>query len=304
MPLAPPRLPGSPAHAGMARSCVQHQITNSGFPRPRGDGPALPAGEEEADKVPPPTRGWPLDGLVHQHVRVGFPRPRGDGPISDPARRLILEVPPPTRGWPVVRVEGQRAGAGSPAHAGMAPRRRAAARCARGFPRPRGDGPGWAASVTGEATVPPPTRGWPHVIGVDAQRMPGSPAHAGMARGYTVVAADNDRFPRPRGDGPQSLFALCGPPAVPPPTRGWPPDFKHARPAMHGSPAHAGMAPAMHRRAQTQPRFPRPRGDGPRGDGLVGVTTGVPPPTRGWPRYCVVKSGLEHGSPAHAGMAR
>jgi hypothetical protein len=51
---------GSPAHAGMAPGYLGFARQNQWFPRPRGDGPYAMLVRLINDKVPPPTRGWPL----------------------------------------------------------------------------------------------------------------------------------------------------------------------------------------------------------------------------------------------------
>ena len=124
----PPRLrtigrsvPGSPAHAGMAPHQRRKYGDSTGFPRPRGDGPALCSLKSRRAPVPPPTRGWPFAGgceagagngspahagmapisLLHSVTSSWFPRPRGDGPGLCPTRPPQPPVPPPTRGWPL-----------------------------------------------------------------------------------------------------------------------------------------------------------------------------------------------------------
>ncbi len=137
----------------------------------------------------------------------------------------------------------------------------------RGFPRPRGDGPCFSAFAVSVFTVPPPTRGWPRQGPSCGDRIPGSPAHAGMAPLAATPGGLGKRFPRPRGDGPDSAKGAEVLVMVPPPTRGWPPSGAQSAPAPPGSPAHAGMAPACSSRIWCSGGFPRPRGDGP-GAGL------------------------------------
>jgi len=192
---------GSPAHAGMALSTGFQALGESGFPRPRGDGPAIPSVSCKPAMVPPPTRGWPqlkarIDGgavgsPAHAGMaperrspgrkRVGFPRPRGDGPFGSwwyPGRTT---VPPPTRGWPRPSDRHGAFAVGSPAHAGMALTLSSAFPARSRFPRPRGDGPPACRGPGDAAEVPPPTRGWPHQRDGAAKFAAGSPAHAGMA---------------------------------------------------------------------------------------------------------------------------
>ena len=111
---------GSPAHAGMAPLPQWQALAPRRFPRPRGDGPMVPATAWMVASVPPPTRGWPPvirprevahdgspahAGMARWATRPApapsrFPRPRGDGPWSTPDTPTTAWVPPPTRGWP------------------------------------------------------------------------------------------------------------------------------------------------------------------------------------------------------------
>jgi len=152
---------GSPAHAGMVPFLTACQVSEVRFPRPRGDGPSSSQRSSVVSLVPPPTRGWSLNGAQSGRALEGspahagmvprcfmcrlremwFPRPRGDGPEDEAKWLEATMVPPPTRGWsPRPRARPARA-AGSPAHAGMVPPHAASYRSERRFPRPRGDGP-------------------------------------------------------------------------------------------------------------------------------------------------------------------
>ncbi len=110
---------GSPAHAGMVPRRGGDTMTKKRFPRPRGDGPWLPAFIGVVKSVPPPTRGWSptprcfVDvsngspahaGMVlgkagGSEMSIWFPRPRGDGPDNRDLFSRVHGVPPPTRGW-------------------------------------------------------------------------------------------------------------------------------------------------------------------------------------------------------------
>ena len=176
---------GFPAHAGMdprtpwaARGC-------RGFPRPRGDGPPRSWELRDSLGVSPPTRGWTSvifdeahavegfpahAGMDHRHghhaaEQGGFPRPRGDGPalIVNPA--IAEWVSPPTRGWTPIFGSQECLPEGFPAHAGMDPLVGRQGTKATGFPRPRGDGPGYLGARQAVRQVSPPTRGWTHCAG-------------------------------------------------------------------------------------------------------------------------------------------
>jgi len=192
---------GSPAHAGMAPRRASPSCDPTRFPRPRGDGPSGRRSRADIYAVPPPTRGWPRDGIGVRVVvngspahagmappsasptgcTCGFPRPRGDGPTSMGFREAVAAVPPPTRGWPPSRPSPRWPANGSPAHAGMAPGPTMPTAWWLRFPRPRGDGPLKPSRPSWRGSVPPPTRGWPLLTGLDWAAPAGSPAHAGMA---------------------------------------------------------------------------------------------------------------------------
>ena len=52
------RFDGFPAHAGMDRAPSGAPSMSCRFPRPRGDGPVMPAAALIWSVVSPPTRGW------------------------------------------------------------------------------------------------------------------------------------------------------------------------------------------------------------------------------------------------------
>ena len=176
-----PARDGFPAHAGMDLIWGV-TLSPEGFPRPRGDGPKLPADRYRRRRccrmVSPPTRGW-----TH----------RRSAPCAADARR---PVSPPTRGWTLSTLLAERPGRlrrfprprgdGPPGrvrrfHAGPIRRHRR-----DWFPRPRGDGPSSITSTrdAGRSTsrmVSPPTRGWTGSGDrLGRPEAPGFPAHAGM----------------------------------------------------------------------------------------------------------------------------
>ncbi len=234
---------GAPAHAGMALGDAGAKSRKTRCPRPRGDGPAERWGPGPLGQVPPPTRGWPFPGRLLTGHMVGAPahagmapetgplarradrcpRPRGDGPGSITPTALDFSVPPPTRGWPRLAWHHGGGSGGAPAHAGMAPSFPCAANTCPRCPRPRGDGPGTTLTWQVSAEVPPPTRGWPPHARSDRRWAEGAPAHAGMAPDAAGRGALSPRCPRPRGDGPDLGTDGQNRTAVPPPTRGWPP---------------------------------------------------------------------------------
>ncbi len=202
-PARPPRRDparGSPAHAGMVPRKSTQRGGGEGFPRPRGDGPAIAGVSSSRGMVPPPTRGWSphphqkAPQLLGSPAHAGmvpnrqpacvlaprFPRPRGDGPPFSNYVTVTPRVPPPTRGWSRRKGASRGLFIGSPAHAGMVPKYPDPFSEPYRFPRPRGDGPIRRSASDFTFEVPPPTRGWSPHLGTHLETLWGSPAHAGM----------------------------------------------------------------------------------------------------------------------------
>ena len=132
---------GFPAHAGMDPFTWASAGGDSGFPRPRGDGPHVYIALHGIAEVSPPTRGWtPRGGAAPGRWRgfpahagmdpirrartslfPRFPRPRGDGPQLPPGVLILTVVSPPTRGWTASPRMTRQERQGFPAHAGMDP---------------------------------------------------------------------------------------------------------------------------------------------------------------------------------------
>ena len=252
--------------------------------------------------VPPPARGWSHDIADIERQQAGspasagmvpwcgvcfcppfrFPRQRGDGPGWVSSCEDHRTVPPPARGWshcrggPFVTVRG------SPASAGMVPSMSASASPSSRFPRQRGDGPCRSPWPTRCRPVPPPARGWSLQNDRPDHLARGSPASAGMVPPSRVTPDAGVRFPRQRGDGPETMEAVCEWTEVPPPARGWSHDLPHGHREPGGSPASAGMVPATAPGSARPARFPRQRGDGPMSFSFDPPASLVPPPARGW----------------------
>ncbi len=125
-----------------------------------------------------------------------------------------------------------------------------------------------------------------------------------MARAEAIRAEARLRFPRPRGDGPNSSSSLRRMSLFSPPTRGWP-DQQSSRYNSPGVfPAHAGMARDRTKAHPPGLSFPRPRGDGPAAVPEDIFMRWFSPPTRGWPGRVPRWSNGTPVFPAHAGMAR
>ena len=245
-----------------------------------------------------------MDPASHSRNGPGwrFPRPRGDGPSPRGPEDARRWVSPPTRGWTHAIKLSALSCCGFPAHAGMDPATRQTAQLYRWFPRPRGDGPGLELHRIRVEEVSPPTRGWTRVVREPLQITGGFPAHAGMDPCRACYSPITTRFPRPRGDGPQSRRRRRCLLRVSPPTRGWTDIAGLRSEVTAGFPAHAGMDPRSDGPARGTSRFPRPRGDGPRKRKASVRGVLVSPPTRGWTPAVTGDRLRAPGFPAHAGM--
>ena len=341
-PSGPPPNSVSPPTRGWTVSKLPDGRRQRGFPAPRGDGPRWMVCSSSTPSVSPPTRGWtfssglisailggfPAHAGMDRHTRslsrsaCGFPRPRGDGPATQAARRVGYAVSPPTRGWTRYSGCSPRRVRGFPAHAGMDQAQPATAPLLVRFPRPRGDGPEHSGGAVGHLRVSPPTRGWTALLLSRPDVIGGFPAHAGMDQQQRHRAPSDQRFPRPRGDGPAWRMSGSARTRVSPPTRGWTARDDERDQAGDGFPAHAGMDRITAYRPILPSGFPRPRGDGPQRIIALQALEQVSPPTRGWtpaarpdPGKFEVSpptrgwtpgasgSGNRHrGFPAHAGM--
>ena len=293
---------GSPASAGMVPTIASIAGGCSGFPRQRGDGPFSEIRRLWALSVPPPARGWSLGERRLRVLAIGspasagmvppthaaapaaarFPRQRGDGPCSGTVRVTSLRVPPPARGWSLVCDGRRKSRTGSPASAGMVPCSEQAAQTVSWFPRQRGDGPRLFNVRRPRFRVPPPARGWSATTFYPVKAKAGSPASAGMVPRQGRPERRRPRFPRQRGDGPADDVVVEMLHMVPPPARGWSRGDVRQAQCADGSPASAGMVPAISAGARRRTRFPRQRGDGPDRRAAMLSSRQVPPPARGW----------------------
>ena len=174
---------------------------------------------------------------------AGFPRTRGDGPRDGRGERHLPPVPPHPRGWSHLLAGVPVIEQGSPAPAGMVPTECRPCPARQRFPRTRGDGPIVDPGGPLTIAVPPHPRGWSRRTNVIADEPRGSPAPAGMVPSDTARHWRYGRFPRTRGDGPQTSATGAPPVAVPPHPRGWSISSSLLEAALTGSPAPAGMVP-------------------------------------------------------------
>ena len=235
--------PGSPAHAGMVPIMRTRDIHDHRFPRTRGDGPFRCDVYVYLGYGSPAHAGMVPTAVAISAPSARFPRTRGDGPTSRCFSSSKNAVPPHTRGWSRQMTTTRYFRWGSPAHAGMVPTtaRRPGAR--ERFPRTRGDGPYYGRILVECTSVPPHTRGWSHGRPQCGPQQCGSPAHAGMVPSLSLNRRTFHRFPRTRGDGPETTDLSTYAKAVPPHTRGWSPSDGRRVRLRIGSPAHAGMVP-------------------------------------------------------------
>ena len=231
-----------------------------------------------------------------------LPRTRGDGPGARTHDRRAHQAPPHTRGWSLTFDGDKLIVSGSPAHAGMVPQHVHPPSNMPGLPRTRGDGPcAWSPTRRG-SSAPPHTRGWSLAKERRQREELGSPAHAGMVPRDAGAHGSLRWLPRTRGDGPFMGYRDHFLWKAPPHTRGWSPlgPLLGARSA--GSPAHAGMVPALSFFPGATSWLPRTRGDGP----LIPLArigrAWAPPHTRGWSQAPAPHFHQFCGSPAHAGM--
>ena len=116
------------------------------------------------------------------------------------------------------------------------------------------------------------------------------------------TTAGATRFPRTRGDGPDSI--KCGLPSrtFPPHARGWTRDGACPTPPQGVSPARAGMDHGPRPASGGSSGFPRTRGDGPAGPVHIYSGDGFPPHARGWTCRPCPHLQPRWVSPARAGM--
>ena len=227
---------------------------------------------------------------------------RGGGPSSCVRSGCLWTVPPGARGWsPVLRRLDHPAG-GSPGCAGVVPWSCAGQVARKGFPRVRGGGPfsGGVQRLVG--MVPPGARGWSQQVGRSRSAATGSPGCAGVVPIPAGRRARTARFPRVRGGGPFTGYALKTILGVPPGARGWSPQDLEGTKDGDGSPGCAGVVPGNFSVATSFGWFPRVRGGGPLKVWKERRAGWVPPGARGWSRVSWKRGKCSPGSPGCAGV--
>ena len=172
-------------------------------------------------------------------------------------------APPHTRGSTSATGRRRLLLSGSPAHAGIDLVRMRFKTSRAWLPRTRGDRPPWPVPGRTTASAPPHTRGSTQPKAFTSRNVDGSPAHAGIDPGRDGSTSNAFRLPRTRGDRPMGrVIAECST-AAPPHTRGSTVIRWDHRPAMLGSPAHAGIDPGRALPGSGRGWLPRTRGDRP-----------------------------------------
>ncbi len=174
----------------------------------------------------------------------------------------------------------------------------------KGFPHPRGDGPGIHLRDPIRILISPPAWGWPGygIFQYDLQF--DFPTRVGMARGITMGYRRHYRFPHPRGDGP-TVEATAGKSLViSPPAWGWPDSFGLTRKSRNDFPTRVGMARSRRDPPRIRMGFPHPRGDGPCERWPMGNRLWISPPAWGWPGPRNVAGRPLRDFPTRVGMAR
>ena len=170
------------------------------------------------------------------------------------------------------------------------------------FPRRRGDGPPWDSLSPGLRAFPPQARGWTLAAATASSARDVSPAGAGMDLERGERPTEGGRFPRRRGDGPQTEASVIAWTKFPPQARGWTIITRCCGVRACVSPAGAGMDLILRLRRCPVVGFPRRRGDGPRSLRPVDAPRQFPPQARGWTGYHGSSGWASSVSPAGAGM--
>ncbi len=153
----------------------------------------------------------------------------------------------------------------------------------RGFPHPRGDGPGKNERCNSQLLISPPAWGWPAEVLDHSRPCRDFPTRVGMARRRQALQSPRHRFPHPRGDGPLPHWGTAPLFGISPPAWGWPAAALGDCTVVWDFPTRVGMAREDTLERDVTPRFPHPRGDGPACRSHSSALTMISPPAWGWP---------------------
>ena len=239
----------------------------AGFPRTRGDVPAIWAAVVAPPSLPPHARGctWLISRLglegrasparagmyppynTHNGRAQRFPRTRGDVPSMALSGSAGGGLPPHARGCTPHQVTPTLPAGASPARAGMYRAVDGPHGLGDGFPRTRGDVPIYAPRCSISAALPPHARGCTDKCPTPIPRIRASPARAGMYPRSWRRRAWRCGFPRTRGDVPCRAPRSAPSAPLPPHARGCTSEGGAASLLIDASPARAGMYPRCKR---------------------------------------------------------
>ena len=292
------------------------------FPRARGDRPPCAFFPGDSTAVSPRSRGStgsPLAGLPRGSgfpalagidprwaacftATSGFPRARGDRPRAIALSPYATTVSPRSRGSTLSAVGEHRLAGGFPALAGIDPRRRPCLRRRCRFPRARGDRPYDHAHLPRTLRVSPRSRGSTREIDDQVTALGGFPALAGIDPSWRSCASSASRFPRARGDRPETEPYAGRDPPVSPRSRGSTLEATMFDTLSLGFPALAGIDLSAAHQVTELRRFPRARGDRPSSVPPAVLRQEVSPRSRGSTRRHRLHRPGHRGFPALAGI--
>ena len=151
---------------------------------------------------------------------AGFPRIRGDVPDTIMLEQFKTLFSPHTRGCSSIRGGSMKIFCVFPAYAGMFRFFDDVAHMPKSFPRIRGDVPSASQSPLGVTPFSPHTRGCSLSTHYRFISFNVFPAYAGMFRTLLFTDVMNQRFPRIRGDVPDSISSIMCQIVFSPHTRG------------------------------------------------------------------------------------
>ncbi len=315
---------GTPAPAGIGPDPAVGVAAGGGYPRASGDRPNSSPCPFNLHLVPPRQRGsaaFPAGGGDRGFgtpapagiglLRYGrivpcprYPRASGDRPRDEVKLIPHLQVPPRQRGSASILAKGSPDRAGTPASAGIGPTWLPPFATALGYPRVSGDRPRVVLLRQNRNKVPPRQRGSASYHHRTPSHLQGTPASAGIGPPSMSPVIKRKGYPRVSGDRPVPRRLAAERELVPPRQRGSAVSSKSLARSFPGTPASAGIGPAIPLVQLRLSGYPRVSGDRPQEHSPPPRSTEVPPRQRGSaPRPRLGKS-LRPGTPASAGIGR
>ena len=130
------------------------------------------------------------------------------------------------------------------------------------------------------------------------------PTRVGMIRYLWQLSAKFPRFPRARGDDPQTVCLICGHNWFSPRPWGWSVQREKEVVRFEVFPSRVGMVRRFFNRLPFSLRFPRGRGDGPKRFNMTELRVELSPRPWGWSEYAHKKGIRAIVIPAAVGMVR